>query len=244
MTRRSGHKATSVACMRRGAARIRKRPLPSSPSPRGKVASQSNGQQRGLPDQDRTGNAQWKRGACSSTRRPSCWSRRPAGAERRRGAFAGTRARSIPCFWMQTIAGARKPTHEGTLKGRRDCSSKDPLVGGVGQTIGDAPPAYVRGRLSNNALVLTLPSSGQGRGVGGLRSGTCAYAPLRRGAMSRDRSVGGLLRQRSTAPAVGPRGFHIRGEFDSSSPRSSLADAGCMIIAGPRTRTVAPRSHA
>ena len=56
--------------------------------------------------------------------------------------------------------------------------------------------------LSNNALVLTLPSSGQGSGVGGLRSGTCAFAPLRRGAMCRARGVGGLRRQRSTAPAV------------------------------------------
>jgi hypothetical protein len=43
--------------------------------------------------------------------------------------------------------------------------------------------AQVDGQTPNNALVLTLPSSGQGSDVGGLRSGTCAEAPLRRGAM-------------------------------------------------------------
>ena len=65
----------------------------------------------------------------------------------------------------------------------------------------------------NNALVLTLPASGQGRGVGGLRSGACAFgaAPcacrglvpeLRSGTAPPHLCVGGLTRQRSTAPAV------------------------------------------
>ena len=46
--------------------------------------------------------------------------------------------------------------------------------------------------LPNNALVLTLLSSGQGRGVGGLRAGACAFAPLRRGALCAIETNGGL----------------------------------------------------
>jgi hypothetical protein len=83
--------------------------------------------------------------------------------------------------------------------------------------------------LPNNALVLTLPASGQGRGVGSLRSGTCAEASLRRGAMCHDRGVGGLPRQRSTAPAVGQRRFHIRGELGRDC-------ASTLYSPTPRTR--------
>ena len=81
-------------------------------------------------------------------------------------------------------------------------------------------PGGMAARAPNNALVLTLPASGQGRGVGGLRSGACASfvgaAPCaRRGLVPELRSgtapphlgLGGLPRQRSTAPAVSQREF-------------------------------------
>ena len=46
--------------------------------------------------------------------------------------------------------------------------------------------------LPNNALVLTLLSSGRNRGVGGLSGGACAFAPLRRGALCAIDADGGL----------------------------------------------------
>jgi len=81
-----------------------------------------------------------------------------------------------------TLQRAKVARHGGPRAGPGQCSSVSSIA------------------LANNALVLTLPASCWNRGVGGLRRGAAPPSSARRHVL--DRSVGGLPRQRSTAPAV------------------------------------------
>jgi hypothetical protein len=200
--RRSGREATRVASRCRDAARLRSAPC--HLQHRGALRFHINAMDNkpAFPAQDQADNAKWKRGACSSARRPSRWSRRPAGDARGRGAFAEL----APVPYPASVADQGGPLaslrmrapsqHDDTARRRTT------LVGDVEQVPGTRSLHRSESAAQQCAgadVAVVGVGSGRGRPEG--RRLRLRSAPARRHV---PRSIlMAACPQRSTAPAVG-----------------------------------------